>query len=96
MRQTIALTVPYSNTHRTAEENLGLGYLAATLRLAGFRVEIIDGWLENLSHEEIVNCVVALPNLLLVGISAYRSSLENAARLVRDIQNRISIPNVAG
>jgi len=96
MRQTIALTVPYSNTHRTAEENLGLGYLAATLRLAGFRVEIIDGWLENLSHEEIVNCVVALPNLLLVGISAYRSSLENAARLVRDIKNRISIPIVAG
>lgn len=47
------LATPAPVTHRTAEENLGLGYLAAMLRHAGFSVQIIDGWLSNLTTQQV-------------------------------------------
>lgn len=96
MKGSVALLTPPSRTHRTAEENLGIGYLAATLRRSGYRVEIIDGWLSGLDHDEIVAQTTAISDLVLVGISSYRSALEESVRLARDIKDRASIPVIAG
>ena len=52
-RKKIILTTLSPDTHRTSEENLGLSYLASVLRKSGYNVEIIDGWLESLSDEEV-------------------------------------------
>jgi len=39
----VVLATPAPVTHRTAEENLVLGHLAAMLRDAGHRVGVVDG-----------------------------------------------------
>ena len=48
-KRTVVLATPAPVSHRTAEENLGLGYLASTLRQGGYEVMLIDGWLAGLS-----------------------------------------------
>ncbi|MDP3947404.1 MAG: radical SAM protein [bacterium] len=97
MAETIVLLTPPSHTHRTAEENLGLGYLAATLRAAGFPVRIVDGWLRNLTIEEVVREISATPHPLLIGASCYRSSLDAMREVITRVRtwNR-TVPVVAG
>lgn len=96
MNKTVVLATPPSHTHRTAEENLGLGYLAMILRSAGYGVKIVDSWLMGLTQEEIVRRIVSIPDLLLVGISAYRSALEDSAIMVSNIKSCINVPVIAG
>ncbi|GAA3434190.1 B12-binding domain-containing radical SAM protein [Kutzneria kofuensis] len=82
----IVLATPSPVTHRTAEENLGLGYLAAFLREAGYEVTIVDGWLRGLDVIELAAQVVALRPVLL-GFACYRSNMQRAIetmRLVRE------------
>ncbi|MFE7812862.1 B12-binding domain-containing radical SAM protein [Streptomyces sp. NPDC057433] len=82
----IVLATPSPVTHRTAEENLGLGYLAAFLRGAGYRVEIVDGWLLGLDVDALAAQIIALKPMLL-GFACYRSNMQRAIEtmhLVRD------------
>lgn len=85
----IALLTPFTTSHRTAEETLALGYLAAVLRAAGRDVTIIDGWLENLSQEQILRRVIDLPRPLVVGMSCYRSNIEQATSLMKCLKSSI-------
>lgn len=48
----IILATPAPISHITAEENLGIGYLASTLREKGYNVKIIDGWLMGLTPKQ--------------------------------------------
>lgn len=41
-------------SQRTAEENLGIGYLAESLRKEGYTVSIIDAWLMSLNDEQFL------------------------------------------
>ncbi|MFE2442736.1 B12-binding domain-containing radical SAM protein [Streptomyces sp. NPDC059426] len=81
----IVLATPSPVTHRTAEENLGLGYLAAYLRQEGYEVALIDGWLQGIDVEALARRIVdARP--ALVGFACYRSNMMpaiEAMRLVR-------------
>ncbi|MFI0773150.1 B12-binding domain-containing radical SAM protein [Streptomyces sp. NPDC021212] len=73
----VVLATPPPVTHRTAEENLGLGYLAAFLREAGHTVEVIDGWLEGLDIPTLAQRILdARPGL--VGFACYRSNMDRA------------------
>lgn len=84
-------------SHRTAEENLGLGYLAASLRRHQYSVDIIDAWLEKLTPLEVAQRIIASEPPLYVGVSAYRSNLEQARRLVEELKKmEFSRPLVAG
>ena len=76
MPPTIALCTPAPVTNRTAEENLGLGYLASVLRGDGYDVRIVDGWLNGLSPAQIAGELMTLGELLWIGFSCYRSNLE--------------------
>lgn len=82
----IILTTLSPDTHRTSEENLGLAYLTAKLRENGYHVEIIDGWLEGLSEEEVLKRIMEAENVSIVGISCYMSNNEKSIELAKKIR----------
>ena len=62
----IFLTVS-PESHRTAEENLGIEYLASNLKKTlKYEIKIINGWIEKLSNEEIVEKILNYKNILAI------------------------------
>jgi anaerobic magnesium-protoporphyrin IX monomethyl ester cyclase len=93
----VILVVPSQHIHVTAGENLGIGYLAAALRQQHYEVTIIDGWLDNLSPEEIVTQIEVIAKPLCVGISAYTSNMQDAILTVKLLRKKgLDIPTIAG
>ncbi|MET4518373.1 radical SAM protein [Bradyrhizobium sp. I1.7.5] len=93
----IVLATPAPITHRTAEENLGLGYLASILRSKGANVQIIDGWLGGLTSDEIVDSIARLPVPLWIGFSCYRSNMARAIEVMQLLGQRgLQTPTIAG
>lgn len=84
----IILTTLSPDTHRTSEENLGLSYLTSKLRKHGYHVEIVDGWLEGLSEEEVLKRIIEEENVSIVGISCYMSNNEKSIELAKKIRTR--------
>lgn len=74
MNNKIILTTLSPKSHRTSEENLGIGYLTSYLRKYGYVVEIIDAWLGELSIEDVYQKIISNDNILFVGISSYMSN----------------------
>lgn len=85
----VALVAPRPDTHRTPEENLGLGYIAAVLRNSGLQVFIIDAWLEDLSIDEVVGRVMELPDPVVVGYSSYRTTMGAAALIAERLRGKV-------
>lgn len=83
--------VPSAASHRTAEENLGIGYIASFLRQHGYQVKIIDAWLEKLSDNKLFNKIddylKCNAKVLFVGISTYFSNIENVKKIVLYIKS---------
>ena len=93
----IILATPSPVSHRTAEENLGLGYLAATLRDGGYDVKIMDGWLNDWSHEELSKQILVNKKPLFIGFSAYQSNMYLAIETLKEVKKEWpDIPFVAG
>lgn len=88
----IILTTLSPDTHRTSEENLGLSYLTAILRKQGYSVEIIDGWLEGLKEDAVLNQIIGAENVSIVGISCYMSNNDKSIELAKKI--RAKNPNI--
>ncbi len=85
-RKKIILTTLSPDTHRTSEENLGLSYLASVLRKSGYNVEIIDGWLQNLSDEEVLRKILDDKEVTIVGVSCYMSNNDKSIELAKKIK----------
>ncbi|WP_198043039.1 MULTISPECIES: B12-binding domain-containing radical SAM protein [Actinoalloteichus] len=84
-------------THRTAEENLGLGYLAAVLREDGFEVRVLDGWLAGLTASQLASAVMSGPVPLFVGFACYRSNMDSAVTTAALVRSGMpDVPIVAG
>ena len=79
MARNIVLATLPSHTHRTSEENMGIGYLAAVLRKADYLVAVIDGWLLGYNNEQIARKILEIPSPVFVGLSCYECSLEDAS-----------------
>lgn len=93
----ISLITPPTLSHRTAEETLALGYLAAVLRKSGYDVLVIDAWLERLSVEQVVQRMIGFGAIQLVAMSCYRSNLDQATEVLRSIRKQFgNVPAVCG
>lgn len=92
----VVLATPSPVTHRTAEENLGLGYLAAYLREAGYEVTVADGWLEGLDVGALA-ARIAEAGPVLLGFACYRSNMTRAIETMRLVREAGARPfTVAG
>lgn len=79
----IFLTTLSPKTHRTSEENLGIEYLKSSLVKAGYNVEIIDAWLNELEVENVYEKIISQENnILFVGISSYMSNTAPTIKLI--------------
>jgi anaerobic magnesium-protoporphyrin IX monomethyl ester cyclase len=97
MRHLIVLATPAPISHRTAEENLGLGVLASVLREEGYRVRIIDAWLDGMTPGELASAVLLCGDVLFLGISAYRSNMAPAIETLSILRSKgFSAPIIAG
>lgn len=75
-------------SHRTSEENLGIEYLKAALTKNGYRVQIIDAWLNEYSVEEVYHLLLPkLKEILFVGISTYMSNTAPTIELIKKLKN---------
>ena len=84
MKDKIILTTLSPKTHRTSEENLGIEYLKSSLVKAGYRVEIIDAWLNDLEVEEVYERIINEEDkILFVGISSYMSNTAPTVKLMK-------------
>lgn len=86
--KTIALVTLSPNSHRTAEENLGIGYLASALRKNNYSVVIIDGWLEGLTKKEVLEKICGDPHIYIVGVSCYMSNNDDSIKLAKSIRKK--------
>lgn len=83
----IILTALSPKTHRTSEENLGIEYLKSSLVQAGYEVEIIDAWLNELEVEEVYERIISQKEkLLFVGISSYMSNTAPTIKLISTLK----------
>ena len=92
----IILATPAPISHRTAEENLGLGYLSAVLRNKGYNVKILDAWLNGWSTEELAVKILSEETPLFVGISAYQSNIDQAVKTLNAVKKVKDTKFVAG
>jgi radical SAM superfamily enzyme YgiQ (UPF0313 family) len=85
------------SSHRTAEESLGVEYLAAALTEKHYNVKILDNWLDNsLSNKDVLKTIIAdKEKVLFVGTSSYMLSNEPTLGLIKKL-NSEKIATVAG
>ena len=75
MNNEIILVNPNTQSHRTAEETLALGYLGSVLRGNGNNVVIIDVWLRKLQYQEMVDLIVNKYKPSGICITCYLSNI---------------------
>ncbi len=92
----IIFAIPAPISHRTAEENLGIGYLSAVLRKNGYEVLVLDGWLNHWSLDTLVAKILAEKTPLFVGVSAYQSNIDQAIKVLSKVKQQKDIKFVAG
>ncbi|MBO7644937.1 MAG: cobalamin B12-binding domain-containing protein [Alphaproteobacteria bacterium] len=92
----IILATPAPISHRTAEENLSLGYLSAVLQHNGYNVKILDAWLNGWSPDELAKNILSEPNPIFVGICAYQSNIDQAVKTLNAVKKLKDIKFVAG
>lgn len=85
----VVLLSPFSRTglqtHRFGVGHLGLGYVAAVLLHEGHEVSVIDAKNDNLSYEQIRQCVIDFrPDIL--GVTAMTHEIHAAARTCTDVK----------
>ena len=97
LRPDVVLATPPPISHRTAEENLGLGYIASALRHDGRVVEIVDGWLRGLDSHQLASEILKLSPKTFIGFSCYRSNIGRTMEVANLLRTfGLVIPLVAG
>jgi len=76
------------STHRTAEETLGLQYLASALETQNYKVSIIDNWLDSsVTHTDVLEEILQNKgDLCFVGTSSYMASNAPTLDLIRSLK----------
>ncbi len=95
--KSVVFVAPNVKSNRTAEENVGIGYLASKLRIENYHVHVIDAWLEDLTSEEIVSRICDIENVLFVGFSCYRTSMPEAILVLETLRSKqLMVPTIVG
>lgn len=95
----IVLCTLAPKSHRTAEENLGLAYLASSLRKNNYKVKIIDGWLLGLDFKDVKNKLLKLieeKKVIFIGISSYQLNINDSLELAKELKTITKTPLLAG
>ncbi len=97
MEDLVVFFTPDCISHRTPEESLSIGYLASVLKAAGYRVRIVDGWLQGLTQSQIIFKILKEGSPKCVCCSSYLFNLKQASKIVLEIK-RINdkIPIICG
>lgn len=97
MKKKIYLVVLKPTSHRTAEESLGIEYLASVLIKEGYEAKIRDTWIDNSINEEIVfhEIIQEKNDVLFVGVSSYMLNNDASCQLINKL-NQNNINTVAG
>ncbi len=77
---------PPSTTYRKPEENLGLSYLKSFLLKNNQNCEIIDGYLKNLSNQEIIDRILFDKDCKVIWFSPYIDSLQSMEEIISCIR----------
>ncbi|MCX4386953.1 B12-binding domain-containing radical SAM protein [Micromonospora peucetia] len=97
VKNSVVLATPGTTSHRTAEENLGLGYLARMLRDRGINVVVIDAWLEGLSPRQLADRITEVDDLLWYGFACYGFNSTQAIETTNLVKQKLtSVPAVVG
>lgn len=84
----IVLLTLSPKTHRTSEESLGIEYLKSSLVKDGFKVDLIDAWLNNQSVKEVFDILKSqLDEILFIGISSYMGNTQPSVDLIEMLKN---------
>ncbi len=67
-------------------ESLGIAYIASYLRQAGYRIELLDGTVEDYSSEQIVDHVLKT-NPLSIGFTILMDGYKDAIRIIRALRS---------
>lgn len=74
-------------THRTAEENIGMGYIASSLREKGYKVKILDEWLEGKDINKKLDKIMKKENSLkILNFSTYMSNIKKTLEKIKVIK----------
>lgn len=95
MKKLVYLVVLKPSSHRTAEESLGVQYLASVLNAKGYNAQIRDAWLnDKTTFDDIYNEIVSKKDeVLFVGTSSYMLNNNITCTLIKKL-NKFNI-NVA-
>ena len=88
MKKLIYLITLKPSSHRTAEENLGIQYLASVLISNGYVVKIRDSWLDNsIETDDIYNEIISdKEKVLFVGTSSYMLNNKCTCELIKKLK----------
>lgn len=90
MKNLIYLVTLKPSSHRTAEESLGIQYLASSLVKSGFRVKVRDAWLDcSLDVSDVEREIVGdSEEVLFVGTSSYMLNNQPTCELISKLASR--------
>lgn len=89
MADVLIVSAPLNQNHSLetfAEENLGILYIEASLKHAGYSCSIIDGVAFGLSCERILNDIIADPPTLFLGFSVFFNNITHTIRMIKDVR----------
>lgn len=88
----------YGGIKRLPEDMpLGIGYLIAVLKNAGYKVGLLDIWGRDLNNEQVIDSIKkVLPEYDLCGISAYSTQYSYFTWIIKEIKKIKDIPIIVG
>lgn len=69
-----------------AEENLGILYIEASLKHAGYSCSIIDAIAYGLSYESVLTEILSNPPLVFLGFSVFFNNISSTIRMIKELR----------
>jgi len=94
-RKIILLIPPQSEFSKDYLPSLGIGYIASSLEMSGYKVKIIDSHVENYDSNMTIKKILE-ENPLAVGVTSVTQNRFNAIEVIKKNSKRIYLFLLAG